>query len=43
LLHLAFGKGKQSERMPDVAVIAIEDVVLAAPARQVNEILGFFM
>jgi hypothetical protein len=42
-LHLAFSEGKQSERMLYGAVIAIEDAVLAAPALQVNEILGFFM
>ena len=43
LLHLAFSKGKQSERMPHSAVIAIEAPSLSALERQVNEFLGFFM
>jgi hypothetical protein len=37
------GAGKQSEQMLQAGVIAIVGVVLTAPERQVNEILGFFM
>jgi hypothetical protein len=42
LLHLVSGAGKQSEQMLQAGVIAIVGVVLTAPERQVNEILGFF-